>query len=604
MKKTADWFYYDEKGNKSSVSFNLAALNELALYRLITPHTIVEAKDGKRCRAEDVRGLSFPQDPSLAAPPAAVRPRKRRRKNQSAGYVEGVMRIAMIFAGSLLGIVIAAGVLPTLVGIGLGGCVGFWVGGRAKLFLAYCFLDNESEKWAMAGTIAVVFFVCIAAIWFLLSGGEKGGIAPVAFPQLAVTASADNTARIWEPAAGKELWKLEGHTDTVHSAAFSLDDKLLVTASADKTARIWDTATGKELRKLEGHTGEVLSAAFSPDGRWAATASADKTARLWDTATGKELRKLEGHTDTVRSAAFSPDGKLLVTAGTDEIARLWDTASGKELRKLEEHTGEVCSAAFSFDGKLLATASFDRTARIWDTATGKELRKIRGHTGKVLSAAFSPDGKLLVTAGADKSVRLWETATGKELRKLKGDTGQVLSAAFSPDGKLLITASADKTARLWDTATGKQLQKLEGHTGEVLSSSFSPDSKLAAVAAVPAPEPKPEPPPKVERQDADSKAGSLLELTIKDVKFRFRWCPAGTFTMGSPSSEKDRRDVEVQHRVTLSQGFWMGETEVTQKQWESIMGENPSYFKGAKLPVEQVSWNDCQDFVKKLNALG
>ncbi|MDR3181874.1 MAG: formylglycine-generating enzyme family protein [Planctomycetaceae bacterium] len=101
-----------------------------------------------------------------------------------------------------------------------------------------------------------------------------------------------------------------------------------------------------------------------------------------------------------------------------------------------------------------------------------------------------------------------------------------------------------------------------------------------------------------------SKAGATLELTIKDVKFRFRYCPAGTFTMGSPAGETGRYGNEKQHQVTLSQGFWMLETEVTQEHWESIMGENPSRFTGEKLPVEKVSWNDCQDFVKKLNALG
>jgi formylglycine-generating enzyme required for sulfatase activity len=71
--------------------------------------------------------------------------------------------------------------------------------------------------------------------------------------------------------------------------------------------------------------------------------------------------------------------------------------------------------------------------------------------------------------------------------------------------------------------------------------------------------------------------------------------------MGSPSSEKDRNDDETQHKVALTQGFWMGETEVTQEMWESVMGENPSKFKGRKLPVENVSWNDCQQYINKLN---
>ncbi|MDR3182653.1 MAG: formylglycine-generating enzyme family protein [Planctomycetaceae bacterium] len=108
----------------------------------------------------------------------------------------------------------------------------------------------------------------------------------------------------------------------------------------------------------------------------------------------------------------------------------------------------------------------------------------------------------------------------------------------------------------------------------------------------------------ITKKDVDSKAGDLLELTTKNVKWRFHYCPAGAFTMGSPLSEAGRGNDEQLHPVTLSQGFWMGETEVTQAQWESIMGNNPSNFKGEKLPVEKVSWDACQEFVKKLNALG
>ena len=57
-----------------------------------------------------------------------------------------------------------------------------------------------------------------------------------------------------------------------------------------------------------------------------------------------------------------------------------------------------------------------------------------------------------------------------------------------------------------------------------------------------------------------------------------------------------------QHEVTLTKPFYMGKHEVTQEQWESVMGKNPSDTKGAKLPVTEVSWNDCQEFIKKLNA--
>ena len=98
------------------------------------------------------------------------------------------------------------------------------------------------------------------------------------------------------------------------------------------------------------------------------------------------------------------------------------------------------------------------------------------------------------------------------------------------------------------------------------------------------------------------KAGAVRELTISGVKVRFRWCPPGEFMMGSPSSEAGRDDDEAQHKVRISRGFWLAETETTQELWHAVMGDNPSYFKGNDLPVEQVSWDDCQEFIKKLNS--
>jgi formylglycine-generating enzyme required for sulfatase activity len=86
------------------------------------------------------------------------------------------------------------------------------------------------------------------------------------------------------------------------------------------------------------------------------------------------------------------------------------------------------------------------------------------------------------------------------------------------------------------------------------------------------------------------------------VTQRMRWIEPGTFLMGSPEDEPERFDDEgPQHLVTIRQGFWLFDTACTQALWEAVMGENPSRFKGAERPVENVSWNDCQDFIKRLN---
>ena len=83
----------------------------------------------------------------------------------------------------------------------------------------------------------------------------------------------------------------------------------------------------------------------------------------------------------------------------------------------------------------------------------------------------------------------------------------------------------------------------------------------------------------------------------------FAWVPAGDFVMGSPEGEEGRDDDERQHEVRISQGFWMGRYEVTQGEWEEVMGSNPSMIKacGPRCPVEQVSWFDAEEFIRRLN---
>ena len=76
---------------------------------------------------------------------------------------------------------------------------------------------------------------------------------------------------------------------------------------------------------------------------------------------------------------------------------------------------------------------------------------------------------------------------------------------------------------------------------------------------------------------------------------------AGTFTMGEKDGENNSD--EVPHQATLTKDFYIGQTEVTQAQWEAVMGWNPSQFKGDGLPVDSVTWNDAQTFCEKLNGM-
>ncbi|HUF60638.1 MAG TPA: formylglycine-generating enzyme family protein [Verrucomicrobiales bacterium] len=99
--------------------------------------------------------------------------------------------------------------------------------------------------------------------------------------------------------------------------------------------------------------------------------------------------------------------------------------------------------------------------------------------------------------------------------------------------------------------------------------------------------------------DGVSGAGAAKEIVYdlgNGVKLTLCWCPAGVFLIGSPVSEAGRQEDEIQHEVTLSQGFWMAKTETTQEQWEAVMSGNPSAYRGERLPVDSVTWEEATAF--------
>ncbi len=327
--------------------------------------------------------------------------------------------------------------------------------------LASASLDGTVKVWDADATGAVPGVLSLPG-----HGGtvfdvtfRPGGTGPLNHPLL-VSASQDETVRLWDPSTGRSLRTLPGHAGPVARAAFSKDGRRLLTADFAGVARVWDAATFEEVRTFRAFAGVV---ALSPDGRRVAFTVEGGTVHVGEADTGEEsLPPFRAHEATICSIAFSPDGRRLATAGWDRTAKVWDVSTGRELLTLVGHGNTIARVVFSDDGRRLATASWDKTAKVWDAASGKELLSLRGHEHRVLGVTFRPDGRRLATASQDNTVRIWDAATGNESKVLRGHTGSVMNVAYSGDGKLLASAGGYRTrgevkvwdATLWDVNPG------------------------------------------------------------------------------------------------------------------------------------------------------
>lgn len=360
-----------------------------------------------------------------------------------------------------------------------------------------------------------------------------------------LTASFDGTARVWD-LEGKQIAELTGHggsvgitatldsqgnpdfiigsTGAVETAAFNPEGDRVLTASSDNTARIWDFMRPSAVVELKGNRGDTYSASFNAPGDHVVTASYLATAQIWDLS-GKLITELKGQDLNVQNASFNPQSDRILTAPflgssayiwdlsgkqiaklsgssgnhgvNDGTARVWDF-SGIQLPKTEkEFSGSIfTSASFSPKGDRIATTFFNgNTALVWDLS-GNLITEFKAPKNRLLSANFNQQGNLIVSRVSSKDeyhsrphshngqpgadiirsesvgpVLIWDL-TGKVITTIEGHPASVNSANFNFQGDRIITASNDETSKIWDLS-GKQVLELRGHQDRVTSASFN-----------------------------------------------------------------------------------------------------------------------------------
>ena len=284
----------------------------------------------------------------------------------------------------------------------------------------------------------------------------------------------------------------------------------------------------------------------------------------------------------LKGAAADEEGKLTLMDvckyTTDQTVKMSVQKFGKYQRPYM--TGEM-SDFIIVDGLLRDGLSRE----VWNEAEGLYQEAcFLSRRGQYHEAQGKIDGALKLTEGA--------TAESTDRKKYLDEEADIKERLEMQE-----QLEAEKKRRLEAEERARQSAGSQGGPPSVSSAEPSDESDTFVPSTTPA--------VRVSSLGTGTEAGEKKTITANGVDYTFCWCPAGSFTMGSPESEEDRDSDETEHRVTLSHGFWLLESEVTQEMWESVMGTNPSEGKGvgSQYPVYNVDWDDSQEFCLKLSAL-
>ena len=290
------------------------------------------------------------------------------------------------------------------------------------------------------------------------------------FDSIIATGGRDGRLLLWERTTGRMVRELAKSTGGASCVIFDRTGRYLYSISEfsvepkHSSIRCWNPATGKELWRIDDHPANPAQLAISPDGQMLA-AIGPSEGLLLEAATGKPIRTLDGDGEesffhpgwgSKAEVAFSPDGSQLIAWGFGKGIHRWEISTGEHsAQETDARLGLTCAVAFSPNRKYLVIGGAASKLLVADVATGKSIRDVKAgsddHAGKVFGIALSPDGRTLAWGGpTDGVVHLVDFATGAERKQLSCLSGRSIPSAFSNDGKLLVTTSLDGTALVWD----------------------------------------------------------------------------------------------------------------------------------------------------------
>jgi WD40 repeat protein len=202
----------------------------------------------------------------------------------------------------------------------------------------------------------------------------------------------------------------------------------VVSASWDNTLKVWDLHSGAEQLTLTAHSSLVLAVAITPDGRQVVSASDDNTLKVW------HLQRKGWNLPKMERSLLNRILLLLAKLGLG-------SERCSERLTLTGHSNSVRAVAITPDGQQVVSASYDNTLKVWDLHSGAERLTLTGHSNSVRAVAITPNGKQVVSASSDNTLKVWDLESGTEIASFSGD-GALYCCAVAPDGVTIVAGEA------------------------------------------------------------------------------------------------------------------------------------------------------------------